>query len=75
MRTCMHVQVGDVGCQVKGSLPSWLRGTVVANGAGDYTGMQHLFDGYALMSRIRLPGGDMPAASASQRFIRTEAYT
>ncbi|KXZ54273.1 hypothetical protein GPECTOR_5g361 [Gonium pectorale] len=58
---------------VSGRLPAWLSGRLVLNGCGEYRGMQHLFDGYACLSGVRLDG---PAgtAAASQRFLDSDAY-
>lgn len=41
------------------------------NGGGDYSSMRHLFDGYGLLSKVRLEGGK---AWGSQRYIDTQAY-
>ncbi|KAG2425931.1 hypothetical protein HXX76_013305 [Chlamydomonas incerta] len=59
---------------VSGRLPSWLSGNLLLNGCGDFRGMQHLFDGYACLSRVRLDGQDN-RAWASQRFLDTDAYS
>ncbi|KXZ54301.1 hypothetical protein GPECTOR_5g387 [Gonium pectorale] len=58
---------------VCGRLPAWLSGRLMLNGCGEYRGMQHLFDGYACLSGVRLDG---PAgtATASQRFLDSDAY-
>jgi carotenoid cleavage dioxygenase-like enzyme len=58
---------------VSGRLPPWLRGSLMLNGCGDYTGMEHLFDGFACMTRIRLDGAAGMVA-ASQRFLESDAY-
>ena len=69
-----YVQVTEAAAQVvSGRLPSWLRGSLLLNGCGDFRGMQHLFDGYACLSRVRLDGQDN-RAWASQRFLDTDAY-
>ncbi|PNW86115.1 hypothetical protein CHLRE_02g073900v5 [Chlamydomonas reinhardtii] len=68
-------QVTEAAAQVvSGRLPSWLRGSLLLNGCGDFRGMQHLFDGYACLSRVRLDGQDN-RAWASQRFLDTDAYS
>ncbi|KAG2434985.1 hypothetical protein HYH02_011984 [Chlamydomonas schloesseri] len=67
-------QVSEAPAQVvSGRLPSWLRGSLLLNGCGDFRGMQHLFDGYACLSRVRLDG-QANSAWASQRFLDTDAY-
>ncbi|EFJ39336.1 hypothetical protein VOLCADRAFT_108677 [Volvox carteri f. nagariensis] len=66
-------QVEEANAPVSGNLPSWLRGTVVINGCGDYRGMEHLFDGFAFLTRIHLDGVT-GRATASQRFLDTDAY-
>ncbi len=68
------LQVSEAPAQVvSGRLPSWLRGSLLLNGCGDFRGMQHLFDGYACLSRVRLDG-QANSAWASQRFLDTDAY-
>lgn len=72
---------------VQGRIPSWLRGSLVANGGGMYGGMDHLFDGLASVARVGINeksggndgGGSAAAAPAptttfSQRMIKTRAY-
>ena len=49
-----HLQVTEVPALVSGSLPAWLGGSLVVNGGGDYSGMQHMFDGYACVTKVRL---------------------
>ncbi|GLI62522.1 hypothetical protein VaNZ11_005179 [Volvox africanus] len=58
---------------VSGQLPSWLRGALLLNGCGDYRGMQHLFDGYACLTRIHLDGST-GRVTAGQRFLASDAY-
>ncbi|KAF6252627.1 retinal pigment epithelial membrane protein-domain-containing protein [Scenedesmus sp. NREL 46B-D3] len=62
-------QVEEVEAAVQGSIPAWLDGSLVMNGGGDYTPMRHLFDGYGLLSKVRLQGG---RAWGSQRYIDTQ---
>lgn len=56
---------------LKGKVPEWLAGTFLLNGGGDYSGMDHLFDGYALISKMRVSGGRV---FGSQRYLQSEAY-
>ncbi|GLC41991.1 hypothetical protein PLESTB_001056200 [Pleodorina starrii] len=58
---------------VSGRLPTWLRGSLLVNGSGDYRGMQHMFDGYACLTRIRLDG-QTGRVAANQRFLDSDAY-
>ncbi|GFR47610.1 hypothetical protein Agub_g9346 [Astrephomene gubernaculifera] len=59
---------------ISGRLPSWLSGSLLLNGCGDYRGgMRHLFDGFACLTRVRLDGG-RGSATASQRFLESDAY-
>lgn len=73
MPCCMYseLQVSEVEATVVGALPSWLHGCLLVNGGGDYSQMQHMFDGYAMVSKVRVAGG---RAWGSQRFLDTKAY-
>jgi len=64
-------QVQEVEASVSGTLPSWLNGSLIVNGGGDYSAGLHMFDGYALVAKIRMQGGK---AWGSQRYVDTEAY-
>lgn len=65
-------QVTEAECRLlSGSLPAWLHGTLVVNGGGDYSGMLHMFDGMACLTRVRLTGGK---AWGSQRYLQSDAY-
>jgi carlactone synthase / all-trans-10'-apo-beta-carotenal 13,14-cleaving dioxygenase len=66
---------------VQGKLPPWLRGSLVANGGGDYSGTFHLFDGFASVARVGLnegvggaDGNGSGSATFAQRMVRTRAY-
>lgn len=54
-----------------GELPGWLSGSLVVNGGGDFTRMQHMFDGYALICSVRVEAGK---AWGRQRYVQTKAY-
>lgn len=54
-----------------GSPPTWLHGLYLKNGPGTFKGMQHLFDGYAMLTKTRFDHGD---AYFSSRFVQSEAY-
>ena len=63
---------------VEGTLPSWLRGSYYRNGPGWYDngteeGMLHMFDGYGLLTKIELHGGNN-SASMRVAFVQSEAY-
>lgn len=68
----MRVQVKEVEGVVSGQLPSWLSGSLLVNGGGDYSRMQHMFDGYACVTKVKVEGGK---AWGSQRYLSTEAYS
>mmetsp|Transcript_40285 Transcript_40285/g.89470 ORF Transcript_40285/g.89470 Transcript_40285/m.89470 type:complete len:546 (-) Transcript_40285:771-2408(-) len=65
-------QVEEVQAKVSGRIPDWIDGSLVVNGGGDYKGMVHMFDGYAMLSKVRISRG---AVHASQRFIQSLAYS
>ncbi|HEY2333851.1 MAG TPA: carotenoid oxygenase family protein [Solirubrobacterales bacterium] len=60
---------------VDGTVPTWLRGSLLRNGPGlfDYSGqsVRHWFDGQAMLHRFTLAAGGV---SYSNRFLRTKAY-
>lgn len=68
---CCCQQVCEVPGAVRGELPAWLCGSLLVNGGGDYSHMNHMFDGYALVTKVRLSGGK---AWGSQRYLDTKVY-
>lgn len=64
-----------INAEVKGNLPSWLRGTLLRNGPGKFecgdTSFKHLFDAQALLHRFHIEDGHV---TYSNRFIRSESY-
>ncbi len=69
---CRVCQVTEAPARLlSGSLPSWLRGSLVLNGVGEFGPTEHMFDGFAFLAKIRFEDG---AAFASQRFLETDAY-
>ncbi|KAF6266758.1 carotenoid oxygenase [Scenedesmus sp. NREL 46B-D3] len=56
---------------VRGELPGWLWGSLVVNGGGDYSHMNHMFDGYGLLAKVRVQGG---RAWGAQRYVDSKAY-
>jgi len=63
--------VEEVEGVVSGKLPDWLQGSLLVNGGGDYTNMVHMFDGLAMLVKLRVEGGRV---WASQRYVATEQY-
>eukprot|EP00879_Flechtneria_rotunda_P019504 GHRR01020486.1.p1 GENE.GHRR01020486.1~~GHRR01020486.1.p1 ORF type:complete len:183 (+),score=45.60 GHRR01020486.1:112-660(+) len=63
-------QVSEVEATVIGKLPSWLSGSLLVNGGGDYSHMSHMFDGLALVTKVRVDGG---RAWGCQRYLDTQA--
>lgn len=61
----------EVEAEVRGELPAWLAGSLVVNGGGDYSHMNHMFDGYGLLAKVRLGGG---RAWGSQRYVDSKVY-
>lgn len=62
-----------VKATVYGEIPSWLRGALVRNGPGNYDGMQHLFDGYSLLTKLDINGASKEVFG-SHRFLQSTAY-
>lgn len=54
-----------------GQLPAWLAGSLLVNGGGDYQRMQHMFDGYACVTKVKVADGK---AWGAQRYLQTQAY-
>ncbi|GAX75777.1 hypothetical protein CEUSTIGMA_g3220.t1 [Chlamydomonas eustigma] len=66
-------QVNEVEAEVtNGNIPDWISGSLVANGGADYTGMQHMFDGYAMLCKLRFSGGRV---YGSQRYIQSKTFS
>ena len=67
---------------VTGSLPEWLRGSLVRNGPGAFSfpggsEVDHWFDGLAMLYRFTFdpaPPGKSDAVHYRNRFLRTDAY-
>jgi len=60
-----------VEVEVDGAIPKWLDGVYLRNGPGELEGMKHLFDGYAILHKLRVSEG---RAFAMHKFLDTEAY-
>ncbi|XP_032359644.1 beta,beta-carotene 15,15'-dioxygenase [Etheostoma spectabile] len=61
--------------EVKGSIPSWLQGTLLRNGPGIFsvgdTSYNHWFDGMAIMNSFALKDGEVTHRS---RHLRSDTY-
>ncbi|XP_077480721.1 beta,beta-carotene 15,15'-dioxygenase [Stigmatopora argus] len=61
--------------EVKGSIPSWLQGTLLRNGPGIFsvgeTSYQHWFDGMSIMHSFSFKDGEVTHRS---RFLRGDTY-
>ncbi|XP_041824936.1 beta,beta-carotene 15,15'-dioxygenase isoform X2 [Melanotaenia boesemani] len=61
--------------EVKGCIPSWLRGTLLRNGPGIFsvgdTSYDHWFDGLSLINSFSFSDGEMTHRS---RFLRSDTY-
>lgn len=75
----LDTEVADVGLEVRGSLPTWLHGTLVRNGPGRFTAQpggrgqasRHWFDGLAMLQRFRVQDGRVGYAN---RYVRSPAW-
>ncbi|XP_074596322.1 carotenoid-cleaving dioxygenase, mitochondrial-like [Brevipalpus obovatus] len=74
-RSCDQECNKPVGARIKGSIPKWLKGTLLRNGPGmkEIGGqrMGHLFDGLALIHQYEIDNGKVTFRS---KFLRSEAY-
>ena len=70
--TPVPYQAQEVEAAVVGQLPAWLRGSLLVNGGGDYSRMQHMFDGYAAVTKVKVADGK---AWGRQRYLNTQAYS
>lgn len=63
--------------RVTGRLPDWLSGVLLRNGPGAFefgdTGVDHWFDGLAMVTRFGLDGS-ADCVTFRNRFLRTDAY-
>ena len=63
---------------VRGAVPDWLRGAYIRNGPGLFEAgerrLRHWFDGFALLTRVQLSGGETPPRLTT-RFVETDALT
>ena len=71
--------VSDASMEVvRGAVPDWLRGAYIRNGPGLFEAgerrLRHWFDGFALLTRVQLSGGETPPRLTT-RFVETDALT
>ncbi|MGI3782333.1 MAG: carotenoid oxygenase family protein [Janthinobacterium lividum] len=75
----LDTEVAGADLEVRGSLPTWLRGTLVRNGPGRFTAQpagggeasRHWFDGLAMLQRFRVQDGRVDYAN---RYVRSPAW-
>nr|XP_034826966.1 carotenoid isomerooxygenase-like [Maniola hyperantus] len=74
-RTCEQEIIKPLEGKVTGTIPSWIQGTLLRNGAGckkigdcEY---QHVFDGMALIHRFVIKGG---RATYQCKFLESDVY-
>ncbi|KHN87231.1 Beta,beta-carotene 15,15'-monooxygenase [Toxocara canis] len=62
-------------CDIKGKLPTWLKGTLFRNGPGMFSigdhSFEHLFDGLAYIQRYHFENGK---AFYNAKFLRSDTY-
>lgn len=56
-----------------GRLPEWLNGTYIRNGPGDLQAVEHMFDGYGMLSSFEFDG-KANTATGSHRYIESAAW-
>lgn len=68
-------EIDDAALRCEGQLPDWLRGSLLLNGPALWElpggSLDHWFDGYAMLHRLRLGDG---APRYRSRFVRSDAY-
>jgi beta,beta-carotene 9',10'-dioxygenase len=73
--TSLTEEVADVRLELRGSLPDWLRGTLVRTGPALYEAgsehFRHWFDGLSMLYRFSFVDGGI---SYSNRFLQSKAY-
>ncbi|XP_067214323.1 carotenoid isomerooxygenase [Linepithema humile] len=76
MRSCEEEVIEPLrSINVTGSIPKWLKGTLLRNGpgnlkVGEYR-YQHLFDSSALLHKFEIANGEV---TYQRRFVQTEVY-
>ncbi|XP_047353486.1 carotenoid isomerooxygenase isoform X1 [Vespa velutina] len=74
-RSCEYEVIDPIPGNVIGTVPKWLKGSLLRNGpgslkVGDYT-FNHLFDSSALLHRFEILDGNI---TYQRRFVQTESY-
>jgi carotenoid cleavage dioxygenase-like enzyme len=68
-------EVDDVELAVEGSIPGWLRGTLLRNGPAQFDfddqSVNHWFDGHGMLHRFEI---DADGVRYANRFIRSDAH-
>ncbi|XP_046590083.1 carotenoid isomerooxygenase isoform X2 [Neodiprion lecontei] len=75
MRSCEHEVIEPMSGKNFGTMPTWLKGTLLRNGpgslkVGEYR-FDHLFDSSALLHRFEIKDGKV---TYQRRFVQTDAY-
>ncbi|XP_008211130.1 carotenoid isomerooxygenase isoform X1 [Nasonia vitripennis] len=75
MRSCEHEVIEPITGKISGSVPDWLKGSLLRNGpgslkVGEYR-FDHLFDSSALLHRFEINNGSV---TYQRRFIQTDVY-
>nr|CAB3265688.1 RPE65 RPE65 homolog [Phallusia mammillata] len=62
-------------CEIKGSIPLWLKGEVIRNGPGEFElggdTFDHYFDGHALLHKFIIENG---VVSYKSKFLKSESF-
>lgn len=70
-----HEECRDVDLTVHGEFPTWLDGTFIGNGPGQFevgeTTLEHWFDAFAMLRRIEITDG---SAQYSNQFVQSEDF-
>lgn len=64
-------QATEVEASYSGSIPTWLNGSLLTNGGASYGVMEHMFDGFAMLTKLRFEGGKV---FGTQRYIQSNQY-
>lgn len=75
MRSCEKEVIEPIHGKITGTIPPWLKGTLLRNGpgslkVGEYK-FDHLFDGSAFVHRFAISNGEV---TYQNRFVQTDAY-
>ncbi|XP_032669316.1 carotenoid isomerooxygenase-like [Odontomachus brunneus] len=74
-RNCEEEVIEPLVGVLTGSIPKWLKGTLLRNGLGNFKvgeySYQHVFDSAALVHRFRIENGQV---TYQRRFVQTDTY-